>query len=434
LLLGAREGKRYQQFPADEILMSAIEFESFYLDNGLKVIVHEDHAVASAVVDVIYKVGAKDEHESKTGFAHLFEHLMFGGSKNIPNYDTPLQKVGGENNAFTTNDITNYYLTVPYNQLETGFWLESDRMLELDFSQKNLDVQKSVVIEEFKQRYLNKPYGDAHLILRGLHYKQHPYRWPTIGMEISHIEKATLEDVKDFFYGFYAPNNATLVVAGNVTVAQVKELAEKWFGPIPRRDLLHKPLPVEPRQSEARSQTVHKDVPFPAVYKMYHIPSRTHKDYAAADVLTDIMSSGKAGHLYQHMVKEKQVATSVRAFSWGAHDPGAISIDGTLAKGVTIEAYEEALEEVIQGLLDIEESELQRVKNSIESQYQMERIGLLNRAMNLAISDALGNPDLVNSSLQKYLNLSKADIIQATKDFLRPDNCSTLYYLPINGK
>ena len=413
--------------------MSVIEFQEFYLENGLKVIVHEDHSIPSAVLNVIYRVGARNENEDKTGFAHLFEHLMFGGSKHIPNYDTPLQMVGGENNAFTTNDITNYYLTVPSNQIETGFWLESDRMLELDFSQKNLDIQKSVVIEEFKQRYLNKPYGDAHLILRGLHYTTHPYRWPTIGKEIAHIESATLEDVKKFFFGYYAPNNATLVVAGNVTLGQVKELAEKWFGPIPKRELLHQPLPVEPKQTEARKATVYRDIPFPAVYKMYHIPSYTEKGYYAADIITDILSSGKAGHLYQHMVKDKQVASSVRAFSWGAHDPGAISIDGTLAEGVTVEQYEAALQEVLDGLFNLPESELQRIKNAIEAHYLMDRIKLLNKAMNLAISDVLGDPELVNTSLKNYLDLTLEDIVEARKEYLRADNCSTLYYLPNNG-
>ncbi|MFN8393302.1 MAG: pitrilysin family protein [Bacteroidia bacterium] len=414
--------------------MSAIPFQTFFLDNGLKVIVHEDHSTATAVVDILYRVGARNEVSDKTGFAHLFEHLMFGGSKNIPNYDTPLQMVGGENNAFTTNDITNYYLTVPSNQIETGFWLESDRMLELDFSQKNLDVQKSVVIEEFKQRYLNKPYGDAHLILRGLHYTTHPYRWPTIGKEISHIESATLEDVKAFFYGYYAPNNATMVVAGNVTLSQVKELAQKWFGDIPRRELLHQPLPAEPRQTEPRKKVVHKDVPFPAVYKMYHIPAKNDDAYFAVDLVTDILSNGKAAHLYQHMVKDKQVASSVRAFSWGSHDPGTVSIDGTVAKGKTVEQYEEALQEVLDELLNVSEEEVQRVKNSVESQYVMDRVTLLSKAMNLAISDALGDVNLVNTSLDRYLALTRNDVVEATRRYFHPNNCSTLYYLPQNGK
>ncbi|MFM2376281.1 MAG: hypothetical protein RLZZ165_1378 [Bacteroidota bacterium] len=414
--------------------MSPIVFHTFFLPNGLKVIVHEDHSIATAVINILYRVGARDESPAKTGFAHLFEHLMFGGSKHIPDYDKHLQMVGGENNAFTTNDITNYYLSLPSNQIETGFWLESDRMLELDFSQKSLDIQKSVVTEEFKQRYLNKPYGDAHLILRGLHFTTHPYRWPTIGKEISHIEKATLDDVKEFFFGFYAPNNATVVVAGNVTVPHVRELAEKWFGDIPRRELRLKPLPVEPPQTEARMQTVHRDVPFPAVYKMYHIPAKNGSGYFAADMLSDILSSGKAGHLYQHMVKEKQVATSVRAFSWGAHDPGALSIDGTLAKGKTVEEYESALQEVLDGLLIVSEDEVQRVKNSIESQYVMDRVTLLNKAMNLAICDSLGDPNLVNTSLDQYLSLEPADLVKATRAYLRPENCSTLYYLPSNLK
>lgn len=414
--------------------MSAIEYSTFTLDNGLKVIVHEDHSVAKVVLNILYHVGARDEDEHRTGFAHLFEHLMFGGSRHIRDYDSALQRVGGENNAFTTNDITNYYLTVPSNQIETAFWLESDRMLELDFSQRSLDVQKSVVIEEFKQRYLNKPYGDAHLILRKLHYTTHPYKWPTIGKEISHIEEATLEEVKDFFYGFYAPNNATMVVAGNTTVEEARKLAEKWFGPIPRRTLRKPLLPPEPPQTLARQKTVYKEVPFPAVYKMYHIPSKVEPGYYVADIITDILSAGKAGHLFQHMVKETQVASSARAFVWGAHAPGPLSIDGTVARGKSIDEYEKALQEVLENLLNVSESELQRVKNSIESQYVMERTTLLNRAMILAMSDCIGDPELANQSLEKYLSISRNDVIEGVSKYLDPNNCSTLYYLPQNGK
>lgn len=414
--------------------MSAIEYSTFTLDNGLKVIVHEDDSVAKVVLNILYNVGARDEEEHRTGFAHLFEHLMFGGSRNIQDYDSALQRVGGENNAFTTNDITNYYLTVPSNQIETAFWLESDRMLELDFSQRSLDVQKSVVIEEFKQRYLNKPYGDAHLILRKLHYTTHPYKWPTIGKEISHIEEATLEEVKDFFYGFYAPNNATMVVAGNTTVAQAKKLAEKWFGPIPRRTLRKATLATEPPQTAPRQKTVYKEVPFPAVYKMYHIPEKNDPGYYVADIITDILSAGKAGHLFQHMVKETQVASSARAFVWGAHAPGPLSIDGTVARGRSVEEYEKALQEVLEDLLNVSESELQRVKNSIESQYVMERTTLLNRAMILAMSDCIGDPELANQSLEKYLSITRNDVIEGVSRYLDPQNCSTLYYLPQNGK
>lgn len=414
--------------------MPELKFETFSLSNGLKVIVHEDHTMNKAVLDIVYRVGAKDEEPERTGFAHLFEHLMFGGSKHIPDYDTPLQKVGGENNAFTTNDITNYYLSLPSNQLETGFWLESDRMLELDFSQKSLDIQKSVVIEEFKQRYLNKPYGDAHLILRDLHFTTHPYRWPTIGKEISHIEKATLEDVKDFFYGFYAPNNATLVVAGDVKKEQVKELAEKWFGPIPRRTLKKGDLPQEPPQTEARFKTVERDIPFTAVYKMFHIPAKGTKGYYATDFITDILSGGKAARLYQTLVKEKQLVSSVRAFSWGAHHPGIVSIDATLSPGVAQEDYEKALWEILESLQEIGDEEIQRVKNSLETHYILERSTILNRAISLALGDSIGDPNLINTSIGKYMALTNDEVRETAKTYFRPSNCSTLYYLPRNAK
>ena len=410
--------------------MSRIDYQTAHLDNGLKIIIHEDHSIPKVVVNIIYRVGAKDEEEDKTGFAHLFEHLMFGGSKNIPSYDTALQRVGGDNNAFTNNDITNYYLSLPANQLETAFWLESDRMLELDFSQKSLDVQKSVVIEEYKQRYLNQPYGEAHLALRDLHFKVHPYRWPTIGKDISHIEIATLEDVKDFFYGFYAPNNATMVVAGDVDPDQVLRLAEKWFGPIPERKLKKHSLPEEPKQTEHRTMTMHRDVPYPAVYKMFHIPGRGEEGYYVADLITDVLSAGRSSILYQQMIKDRQLNNSIKAFSWGAHNPGMISIDGVLSDGVSTDTYEEALAEVLESLQKLEEADLQRVKNSIETQYVMERTSMLNKAVGLAISDVLGNPDLMNQSLDKYLNISLDELKATAREVLKDSNCSTLYYLP----
>ena len=412
--------------------MSEISFHSFFLENGLKVLVHEDHSIPKAVVNIIYRVGAKNEDPERTGFAHLFEHLMFGGSKNIVDYDTPLQRVGGENNAFTNSDVTNYYLTLPGNQLETAFWLESDRMLELDFSQKSLEVQKSVVIEEFKQRYLNHPYGDAHLVLRAEHFKVHPYHWPTIGKDISHIEGASLEEVKAFFYGFYAPNNATLVVGGDVTLNEVERLAKKWFGPIPHRELKHKALPVEPPQTAPRSLTMRREVPFPAVYKMYHIPAKTDSEYFVADFLTDLLSGGKASRLYQTLVKDKNLATSVHAFSWGAHDPGIISVDATLAKGVSPETYEDALTEIFEDLQNVEDDEVQRMKNAIETHFVMDRQTVLNRVISLALCDALGDPNLANTSLKAYLKITTEDVKAAAQKILSPNNCSTLYYLPLH--
>jgi len=321
---------------------------------------------------------------------------------------------------------------VPSNQLETAFWLESDRMLELNFSQEKLDIQKSVVIEEFKQRYLNQPYGDAHLKLRQLHFQVHPYQWATIGKEISHIEEATLDEVREFFFGYYAPNNATLVVAGDVEPARVLELAHKWFGDIPRRKLKKHPIPQEPPQGEARSMRVQGDVPLEAVYKMYHVPAHTERAYYLTDILTDILSNGKSSRLFQVMVKEKQLSPQVNAFSWGMHDPGAVSIDGRVVKGKTIEAYETALQEVLDSLQELTEEELQRVKNKLEATFVMQKTTILNKAMGLAISDSLGDPSLVNTTAEIYRSISLEEVKQAAATYFAPSNCSTLYYLPKN--
>src|ERR1044071_3521328 len=295
-----------------------IAFKEFELENGLRVIVHEDRTVQIAVMNILYDVGSRDEQPHKTGFAHLFEHLMFGGSKNIPSYDEPLQLVGGENNAFTNTDITNYYLTVPASNLETGFWLESDRMLSLSFDPKVLEVQRKVVIEEFKQRYLNQPYGDVWLKLRPLAYQSHPYQWATIGKEIAHIEEATMDDVKDFFFAHYLPNNAVLVVAGNVTVDQIKQLSKKWFEPIPAGKKLERKLPLEPKQKGKRILNVEAKVPANALYKAYHMPGRFHADYYATDLLSDILSRGQSSRLYQKLVKEKEIFTSISSFVMGS--------------------------------------------------------------------------------------------------------------------
>lgn len=410
--------------------MLHIHFDTFTLDNGLKVIVHRDASIPKAVVDVLYHVGSKDEEEHRTGFAHLFEHLMFEGSKHIPSYDKPLQRVGGQNNAFTTADITNYYLSLPSNQLETGFWLESDRMLELAFSQEKLDIQKSVVIEEYKQRYLNQPYGDAHLKLRSLHFEQHPYRWPTIGKDIQHIEDATLDDVRDFFYGYYAPNNATLVVAGDVQLEQVKSLAKKWFGGIPARKLSKHELPVEPPQKGARQMEMTGNVPMPAVYKMYHVPAYTDKRYYLTDIITDLLSNGTSSILFQHMVKNKEVSPSVSAFSWGLHDPGVVSIDGRVADGKSIDSYEAVLQESIDQLQSLTEADLDRIKSKLEATFIMQKTNMLNKAMAIAMADSIGDANLINTTPEIYQGITLDEVKEAASTFLAPENCSTLYYLP----
>ncbi|MGN6638273.1 MAG: M16 family metallopeptidase, partial [Mucilaginibacter sp.] len=305
-----------------------VKFNRFTLKNGLRVLVHEDHATPMAVLNILYDVGARDEDPDKTGFAHLFEHLMFGGSVNIPHYDVPLQRVGGENNAFTTNDITNYYITLPVENIETAFWLESDRMLSLAFSEKSLEVQRNVVIEEFKQRYLNQPYGDVWLKLRPLVYKKHPYRWATIGKEIKHIEDARIEDVKAFFKKHYNPQNAIMVVAGNVDTEKVKELAEKWFGPIPAGEKYHRSLPTEPEQREARRETVSAKVPLNDLYIAFHMPGRLEPGYYAVDLISDILSRGYSSRLYKDLVKDQELFSEIHAYNIGSFDCGMFVVEG----------------------------------------------------------------------------------------------------------
>lgn len=408
-----------------------IQFEKFTLNNGLKVIVHTDKSSPLTCLNILYNVGAKDESPNQTGFAHLFEHLMFGGSVNIPNFDTPLQQVGGENNAFTNNDITNYYLTVPSENIETGFWLESDRMLSLAFTPQSLEVQRSVVIEEFKQRYLNQPYGDVWLLLRPLVYTTHPYQWATIGKEISHIADAKMEDVKDFFKRFYCPNNAIMVLAGHIELDQAKELCKKWFEPIPAQELVDRNLPKEPKQTEARELTVERDVPANALYKVYHMPARTDKFYHACDLLSDILSNGKSARLYNSLVKEQKLFTEINAYIMGDIEPGMFVIQGKLSDGVDVKVANKAIENELEKVANekIEEKELQKVKNKVESTLTFSEMSILNKAMNLAYYELLGNADLINSEINRYAEVSSADIQKMANEILVKNNCSTLYYL-----
>ncbi|HRI78043.1 MAG TPA: pitrilysin family protein [Cyclobacteriaceae bacterium] len=407
-----------------------IPYSSFTLDNGLLVLVHEDPGVDIAVMNILYDVGSRDERPDKTGFAHLFEHLMFGGSVNIPSYDEPLQKVGGENNAFTSTDITNYYLTVPASNLETGFWLESDRMLSLSFDPKSLEVQRNVVVEEFKQRYLNQPYGDVWLKLRPLCYKVHPYQWATIGKEISHIEQATLQDVKDFFFQHYRPGNAILVVAGKVTLDQVKKLSEKWFAPIPASPKPKRMLPVEPTQTAKRVMNVEAQVPADALYKAYSMPGRFHPDYYAVDLLSDLLSRGQSSRLFHKLVKEKEVFTSISSFVTGTIDPGLLIISGRLQNGITLEQSEAEVDIVVKEILDqgIAKEELEKVKNQAESVLEFGEVEVINRAMNLAFSSLSGNPDLVNQEAEKIRAVSVDDIRRVSHEIVKEERASVMYY------
>ncbi|WP_143308776.1 M16 family metallopeptidase [Chitinophaga vietnamensis] len=411
-----------------------IHYNKFTLANGLRVIVHEDHTTPMAVLNVLYDVGARDENPEQTGFAHLFEHLMFGGSVNIPEYDEPLQMAGGENNAYTTSDLTNYYITLPAENIETAFWLESDRMLSLAFSEKSLDVQRKVVSEEFKEHYINKPYGDVWHKMRELAYSTHPYRWMTIGKELSHIENAKLEDVKAFFFKYYRPVNAILSVAGNITTEQVKALAEKWFGDIPSGEKYVRNLPIEPEQREAHKLEVKSSVPLDALYKCYHIYPRQDKRYYAADLVSDILGGGSASRLHQVLVKEKKLFSNIECYHFGSLDAGLLTIEGKLVKGVKMKDAEKAIQIELEKLQQevIPERELQKVKNRVESLLAFEDMSLLNRANNLAFYELLGDASLMNSEFSNYEEVTAADIHAEANKIFNEKNSNTIYYYAEN--
>ena len=407
-----------------------VNFERFSLSNGLRVIVHQDTSTPMAVVNVMYDVGARDEDPSRTGFAHLFEHLMFGGSVNIPVYDEPLQMAGGENNAYTTNDLTNYYIQLPAENLETAFWLESDRMLSLAFTDNSLEVQRKVVCEEFKEHYLNKPYGDVWHKMRELAYQTHPYRWMTIGKELSHIETAQLQDVKDFFFKHYRPVNAILVVAGNVTTDQVRQLAEKWFGPIESGTKYERNLPSEPAQGSPRKLEVQAEVPLDALYKCWHIFPRMDHRYYISDLITEILSGGGSSRLFQALVKEKKLFSNIECYHFGTVDAGLLTIEGKLVKGVTMEAAEEAISMELERLKNepVAEAELQKVKNKTESMISFEDMSVMNRANSLAFYELLGDASLMNTELDRYNRVTVEEVQKLSREVFTEENCSTLWY------
>lgn len=408
-----------------------VDFNRFTLANGLKVLVHEDPTTPMAVLNILYDVGARDEDADKTGFAHLFEHLMFGGSVNIPSYDEPLQRVGGENNAFTSNDITNYYITLPAENIETAFWLESDRMLSLAFSEKSLETQRNVVSEEFKQRYLNQPYGDVWLKLRPLAYKKHAYQWATIGKELSHIEEATMTDVKAFFKKHYTPQNAILVVGGNVKTEDVKKLAEKWFEPIPAGDKYVRDLPQEEPQTDARKETVNANVPLNALYIAFKMPGRLSGDYYAYDLLSDILSRGQSSRLYNSLLKEQQLFSDISAYISSSLDPGLFIVEGKLIEGVAIETAEKAIWAELDKIKAelVSKDELTKVKNKVESVLVFSEMSLLDKAMNLAYYELLGDAALLNQETDQFLKVTAEDIKRISNETFNKNSSSTLYYL-----
>ncbi|SJZ59502.1 Predicted Zn-dependent peptidase [Sediminibacterium ginsengisoli] len=407
-----------------------IQFNRFVLENGLRVLVHEDHSTPMAVVNIMYDAGARDENPQQTGFAHLFEHLMFGGSINIPDYDEPLQRAGGENNAYTTNDLTNYYCQLPAENIETAFWLESDRMLSLAFSEKSLAVQRKVVCEEFKEHYINKPYGDVWHKMRELAYTTHPYRWMTIGKELSHVENARIEDVKDFFFKHYRPVNAILVVAGHVKTDEIRKLAEKWFGDIPPGTRYERNLPAEPVQTAPRFAETYADVPLDALIRTWHMPGRLDKGYYPADLITEILGGGGSSRLFQSLVKEKKLFSNLDCYHFGTIDPGLVAIDGKLVKGVSMEEAAQALDEEIVKIRQsgVTETELQKVKNKTESIIAFEDMSVMSRAGSLALYELLGDAQLMNTELEKYQLVTTADILESSNIIFDENNSNTLYY------
>lgn len=411
-----------------------IQVNRYTLANGLRIVHNEDDSTQMVALNLLYNVGARDEDPSHTGFAHLFEHLMFGGSLHIPDYDTPVQNAGGENNAWTNNDITNYYITLPHQNVETGFWLESDRMLSLDFSPKSLEVQRQVVIEEFKQRNLNQPYGDASHLLRELAYESHPYRWPTIGKEIAHIAQATLEEVKDFFYRFYAPNNAILAVTGHISFEETIRLAEKWFGPIPARNISPRQLPAEKPQTAVRRKTVERKVPVDAIYMAFHMSNRMHPDYYVYDMITDILSNGRSSRFIQSLVQEQKLFTSIDAYISGSLDEGLLHVTGKPVEGVSLEQAEKAIWKELEKMktVPVSEQELEKVKNRYESEQIFNNINYLNVATNLAFFELTGKAEDINEEVGKYRAVTAEQIQATSARCFVPENCSILYYKAIS--
>jgi len=408
-----------------------IQINRHILSNGLRLVHSFDDSTQMVALNILYDVGSKDEDPEHTGFAHLFEHLMFGGSVNVPEFDTPLDLAGGENNAWTNNDITNYYITIPRQNVETAFWLESDRMLCLDFSEKSLDVQRNVVIEEFKQRNLNQPYGDISHLMYSLAYKTHPYQWPTIGKDISHIENATLGEVKDFFFNFYSPNNAVLVITGNIQFDETVRLAEKWFGPIPERKKESRALPAEPIQTEERRLTVHRDVPLDCLYMAFHMADRRSKDYYCYDMLSDILSNGSSSRLIAHLLKERQIFSSIDAFISGTIEPGLFHIIGKTAPGITLEEAEKEIWnelELLKGI-PIDDYELEKVKNKYESTFIFSNINYMNVATSLAYFELLDSAENINCEVENYRSITPNDLQRIAKQAFVSENCSTLYYI-----
>ncbi len=407
-----------------------IEFTRHTLENGLRLIIHEDHSTPMAAVNIVYKIGSRNESPDKTGYAHLFEHLMFSGSKHAPNFDEPLQLAGGESNAYTNCDLTNYYDILPADNLETAFWLESDRMLNLQITEKSLEIQRKVVVEEFKETCMMPPYGDVWHNLMDLTFKEHPYRWPVIGRTIEHIKQAKLEDVQSFFDHYYCPSNAVMVVAGGVKHEEVVALAEKWFGEIPAGTKNNNSIPQEPVQQAPNVLHKKKEVPMDALYMAFHMPCRLDPDYYAIDLLSDVLCNGSSSRLFRNLKKDRELFADIDCYITGQIDPGLFIIEGKPAEGVSLEKAEAAIWEELTKIKEekISDRELQKLKNKLESSLVFSESTVLNKAINLAFFELLSNAELINKEAELYQAITVNDIQRVAKEILQSKNCSTLWY------
>ncbi|MBO5351293.1 MAG: insulinase family protein [Alistipes sp.] len=407
-----------------------IPYKKRILENGLTVVVNRDRSSKLSAVNLLYKVGARNEDPDRTGFAHLFEHLMFRGTCDVPSFDLPVQMASGEDNAFTNNDYTNFYLTLPVDNLETALWLESDRMQGLWITPEKLETEKRVVVEEFRQRYLNQPYGDQTMLLRALAYRIHPYRWATIGRSTDHIEGATLDEVEHFYRTFYRPSNAVLALSADRDEEAMLDLAEKWFGELQDTPFTPAPIPQEPQQEEARTLVVERDVPATTISIAYHMGDRLSKDFCTGDLVSDLLSGGDSSRLYQHLVKDERLFASVNAYISGDVDPGLFILTGQLLPTTTEEQAIEAFHRETESLKHEAASayELEKVKNKFEANALFGELNVMNKAMNLCYYDFLGDLELINREIAQYRSIDTERIFEFARRIFRAENSSTLIY------